>query len=65
MRPTLDDGRGKTLEVNIFDYDGDLYGRALDIDILDRLRPEKAFPTLAALKAQLARDRAAAGAWGE
>ena len=65
MRPTLDDGRGKTLEVNIFDYDGDLYGRALDIDILDRLRPEKAFPTLAALKAQLARDRAAASAWGE
>ena len=65
MRPTLDDGRGKTLEVNIFDYDGDLYGRTLDIDILDRLRPEKAFPTLAALKAQLAHDRAAARAWGE
>lgn len=65
MRPTLDDGRGKTLEVNIFDYDGDLYGRTLDIDILDCLRPEKAFPTLAALKAQLAHDRAAARAWGE
>ncbi len=63
MRPTLDDGRGKTLEVNIFDYDGDLYGRNLDIDILHRLRPEKAFPTLAALQSQLAHDRTTAKAW--
>lgn len=63
MRPTLDDGRGKTLEVNIFDYDGDLYGRTLDIDILHRLRPEKTFPTLAALQSQLAHDRTTAQTW--
>lgn len=56
-RPTLDDHRGRTLEVNIFDFDGDLYGRHIAVDFLALLRPEQKFPTLAALTAQLALDR--------
>lgn len=42
-RPTLNDGRDKTLEVNIFDFDSDIYGQTIDISFLRRLRPETAF----------------------
>lgn len=56
-RPTLDDGRGRTIEVNIFDFDGDIYGRTLDIDFLTFMRPEYKFDSLEALKLQLDRDR--------
>jgi len=59
-RPTLSDGRGKTLEVNIFDFEGELYGKTVSVDFLGRLRPESAFADLDALKAQLQRDKIAA-----
>lgn len=59
-RPTLSDGRGKTLEVNIFDFEGELYGKTVSVDFLGRLRPESAFADLDALKAQLQRDKTAA-----
>lgn len=50
-------GTHDTLEVNIFDFSGDLYGATLDIIFLRRIRSERRFPTLAALAAQLASDR--------
>lgn len=56
-RPTLSDGRGRTVEVNIFDFDDDIYGRTIDVDILAPLRPEQAFADLAALTDRLAIDR--------
>ncbi len=56
-RPTLNDGRDKTLEVNIFDFDSDIYGHTIDISVLRRLRPETAFSSLDALKTQLHLDR--------
>lgn len=59
-RPTLADGRGRTLEVNIFDFDGELYGQALDITFLRYLRPEMTFPSLEALEARLLLDQAQA-----
>lgn len=45
------------LEVNIFDFDGDLYGRTLKVWFLDRIRDEEKFKGLEALKAQLEQDR--------
>ncbi|HZB93660.1 MAG TPA: bifunctional riboflavin kinase/FAD synthetase [Stellaceae bacterium] len=54
-RPTFG-GTDLRLEVHLFDYDGDLYGRHLRIALIDHLRPERKFPGLDALKAQIAED---------
>jgi riboflavin kinase / FMN adenylyltransferase len=56
MRPTVD-GRERTIEVNIFDFNEDLYGRELRVFINKYLRGEEKFNGLDALKAQLARDK--------
>jgi riboflavin kinase/FMN adenylyltransferase len=56
MRPTVD-GRERTIEVNIFDFNEDLYGRELRVFVNKYLRGEEKFIGLDALKAQLARDK--------
>jgi len=54
-RPTF--GRGERLvEVYLLDGDSDLYGRELEIDLLERLRGEKKFDTAEELKKQIAQD---------
>ncbi|MDQ1345957.1 MAG: riboflavin kinase / adenylyltransferase, partial [Pseudomonadota bacterium] len=58
-RPTVN-GTDPLLEVHLFDYDGSLYGRYLDVDFVARLRDEQKFPSLDALVAQMHRDAAAA-----
>ena len=55
-RPTFD-GRNRTLEVNIFDFDGDLYGQTVIITFVARLREERKFESPEALVAQLKIDR--------
>jgi len=55
-RPTVD-GTKRTIEVNIFDFNGDLYGKELTVFVKKYLRGEEKFSGLDALKAQLARDR--------
>lgn len=57
-RPTFN-GKTTTLEVNIIDYSGDLYGRTLTVAFVKRLRTEKRFPSEKALMAQLEKDREA------
>jgi riboflavin kinase/FMN adenylyltransferase len=59
MRPTVG-GLQPRLEVHIFDFDNDLYGQRLSVDLLQFVRPEKKFDGLDALKAQIARDSDAA-----
>jgi riboflavin kinase / FMN adenylyltransferase len=54
VRPTVDGGR--SMEVHVLDFAGDLYGRTLRIGFVARLRGELKFPDLNALKAQIARD---------
>jgi len=51
---------GAVLEVHLLDFDGDLYGRELEVCFLQLLRKEQKFSGVAALKAQIARDIAAA-----
>jgi riboflavin kinase/FMN adenylyltransferase len=58
-RPTVD-GTDPLLEVHLFDWQGDLYGRYLDVDFVARLRDEQKFESLDALVAQMHRDAAAA-----
>ena len=55
-RPTFD-GRNRTLEVNIFDFDGDLYGQTVIITFVARLREERKFESPEALMAQLKEDQ--------
>lgn len=55
-RPTFD-GRNRTLEVNILDFDGDLYGQAVNITFVKRLREERRFESSEALVAQLKEDQ--------
>jgi riboflavin kinase/FMN adenylyltransferase len=50
------------LEAWLFDFDGDLYGQALDVQLIAWLRGEEIFDGLDALKAQIERDAAAARA---
>ncbi len=58
-RPTFG-GDDLILEVNIFDFDDDLYGRHLRVSLIEYLRPEKRFDGIAPLKAQIAEDAALA-----
>ena len=56
-RPTFD-GHRTTLEVHILDFDGDLYGQTLTLELLHHLRKEQEFGTLEALQQQLSADEA-------
>ena len=63
VRPTVNDGTLANLEVHLFDFDGDLYGERLDVEFMTKLRDEKKFESLDALKAAIAADQQAARAW--
>mgnify|MGYP003297041386 CR=1 FL=1 len=54
-RPTFDTGR-TFLEVYLIDFEGDLYGRRLVVELWRRLRDERAFGNESELVAQIARD---------
>ena len=61
FRPTVSSGAPELrVEAHLFDFTGDLYGRDLEITFLEKLREEQKFPSLAALKEQIARDVASA-----
>lgn len=61
IRPTVD-GTSLRVEVHLFDFDGDLYGTAMRVHLVKRLRDEKKFASLEELKAQIAIDAEAARA---
>ncbi len=58
-RPTVDNGP-PLLEVYIFDFDADIYGKEIEVFFIDFLRPEQKFDSLEALVAQIGRDAIAA-----
>ena len=49
-------GRERRVEPYLLDYEGDLYGRRLIVELWERLRDERAFPNEKALVAQIAKD---------
>ena len=55
FNPTSDDSK-RVVEIYIVDYRGDLYGRELKVEIMERLRAEKKFSTVEELKQQVAED---------
>ena len=55
-RPTVDASGKTTIETHIFDFDRDLYGMNIRLAFVQRIRDERAFESLDALKAQIAAD---------
>ena len=56
LRPTVD-GNSLRTEVHLFDFDADIYGQTLRVELIDFIRGEVKFSGLDALKAQLADDK--------
>lgn len=54
-RPTVN-GTQARLEVHIFNFNADIYGRAISVELVKKLRGEQKFDGLPALQAQIARD---------
>jgi riboflavin kinase/FMN adenylyltransferase len=60
-RPTLQSAAPQLrVEAHLMDFTGELYGQELEVTFVEKLRPEKKFPSLADLRAQIARDILAA-----
>ncbi len=56
-RPSLKDENEISIEVNLFQFEGNLYGERLQINFYDYIRGDQAFDGLEALREQMARDR--------
>lgn len=56
VRPTVNDGRGVTVEPWILDFDGDLYDRPIRLEFYKRLRGERKFASLEELKQEIHRN---------
>ena len=56
VRPTVNNGQDVTVEPWILDFDGDLYGQAIRVEFFRRLRDERKFESLDALRSQIGTD---------
>ena len=54
-RPTIGT-KEKSIEVNLFNFDRDIYDKIISVDVVEKIRDEKKFSSIEALKAQLAKD---------
>ena len=62
VRPTVD-GKEPLLEVHIFDFDEEIYGRLLTVTFLNKVRDERTFDGLDSLKNQIERDISETREW--
>lgn len=56
VRPTIE-GLNKTIEVNILNFDKNIYGENIEIIMIEYIREEKKFENIEALKKQLGKDK--------
>lgn len=56
VRPTVAGDSRPLLEVHIFDFDGDLYGRSINVSFCSKLRSEQKFDSIEQLKLQIEHD---------
>jgi riboflavin kinase/FMN adenylyltransferase len=63
VRPTVSNAGLPVLEVHLFDFDRDIYGRRVQVRFHKKLRDERKYPDVAALAAAIARDVADAKAY--
>lgn len=55
-RPTLGDGLEKRIEVNLFDFNQDIYGERITLKLIKYIREDKTFENLEALKKEIEKD---------
>ena len=55
LNPTFGTNK-RTLEVHLFNFSGDLYGRRLSVGFVERLRGEQKFPSVEELVKQIQKD---------
>jgi len=55
-RPTVSDSLRRSVEVHLLDWQGNLYGTTLSLELLAYLRPEQKFSSVEQLQAQIALD---------
>ncbi|MGH8190103.1 MAG: bifunctional riboflavin kinase/FAD synthetase [Rhodanobacteraceae bacterium] len=60
VRPTVTEAGEPLLETHLFDFDGDLYGKRIEVEFVAKLRDEEKFADLDALRAQMDRDASSA-----
>jgi len=56
-RPTIAGANEKTIEAHLLDFEGDLYGREIAVEVLDFIRSDKKLDGLEALRAQIEADK--------
>ena len=59
-RPTFEESAAPSVEAHAIDFEGDLYGRHVELSFIDRIREERKFSGPEALKEQIGRDVAEA-----
>ena len=63
LRPTFKDAQGLMAEAHVIDFEGDLYGQKIELSFERRLRAEREFSGVDALREQIARDVDEARRW--
>ncbi len=58
VRPSVNDSGKRTIEVNIFDLDKDLYGKRISLHLIEKIRDENKFENVEQLISQLQNDKA-------
>ncbi|MBL4668462.1 MAG: bifunctional riboflavin kinase/FAD synthetase [Flavobacteriales bacterium] len=56
-RPTLKENSNETIEVNIFNFDEEIYNKKIEIEFYERIRDEQKFENISELKKQLEIDK--------
>ena len=57
VRPTVSSGEYRTVETHIFDFEEDIYGLDIRLSFIRKIRDERPFPSLEALRQQLSQDK--------
>ncbi|MEE8277746.1 MAG: riboflavin kinase, partial [Thermoanaerobaculia bacterium] len=55
-RPTFNGSRERVVECHVLDFDREVYGQEVELSFLKRLRGERAFSSVEALRTQIAED---------
>ena len=57
IKPTIEGNREPVVEVHLINYEGDLYGKNISVEIVEKLRSEKKFANTEELKIQIQKDK--------
>jgi riboflavin kinase/FMN adenylyltransferase len=57
VKPTFSENGGRVLELHLLGFTGDLYGREVEAELVEFIRPERRFASPEELRTQIARDK--------